>query len=59
MASWLNSFRLDFGHGKIKSPIRRDHERFQSKPACCIRALWERRREKQRFFILSTPYNNN
>ena len=23
-----NSFRLDFGHGKIQSPIRQDHERF-------------------------------
>ena len=46
-----NSFRLDFEHAKIQSPIRRDHERFQSKPACCIRALWERRREKGRFFF--------
>ena len=26
----LNSFRLDFGHGKIQSLIRRDYERFQS-----------------------------
>ena len=31
---------------------------FQSKPACCIRAIWERIRKKD-FFILSVPCNNN
>ena len=52
----LNSFRLDFGHGKIQSLIRRDYERFQSKPACCIRALRERRREKRRLLKADAPH---
>jgi hypothetical protein len=46
-----SSCRSDFKPGKIQPSTRRDHRRFQSKPACCIRALCERRRDEI-FFIL-------
>ena len=40
--------RSDFKPNTIQPPTPRDHRRFQSKPACCIRALYERRRDKGR-----------
>ena len=43
-------FSLQFDEIYEHQRLQQFEERFQSKPACCIRALWERRREKGRFF---------
>ena len=38
---------------QIQPPTRRDHRCFPSKPACCIRSLYEKRRDKGRFMFVS------